>query len=195
MEQSQHFGQTFSPLTSQWSGDQQYQTHQHWPGGSFNESHFGGLPSISLDSEYAGESHLPRSAPQDAQHMLSPPWPSILMSQQPYPHGTYPKLALLPGASGLALTEPRPRLVNPTSTDILPSPSAPAPRRILTDNDRRRMCMYQRDNPEKKQTEIGGTSLTLALHSLQTLTVPQNASASNEGSTPPLSTPPPNHLN
>lgn len=31
-----------------------------------------------------------------------------------------------------------------------------SPRRTLTDNDRRRMCIYHQENPSVKQTDIGG---------------------------------------
>jgi len=33
----------------------------------------------------------------------------------------------------------------------------PSPRRTLTDADRRRMCLFHEENPNVKQTEIGGT--------------------------------------
>lgn len=52
----------------------------------------------------------------------------------------------------------------PTSAPVAQLVAAPAhtttstssPRRTLTDDDRRRMCMYHEDNPNVKQTEIGG---------------------------------------
>ena len=34
--------------------------------------------------------------------------------------------------------------------------SNPTPRRTLTDTDRRKMCLYHEENPNIKQTEIGG---------------------------------------
>ena len=36
--------------------------------------------------------------------------------------------------------------------------STSSPRRTLTDADRRRMCLFHEENPNVKQTEIGGTS-------------------------------------
>ena len=36
-------------------------------------------------------------------------------------------------------------------------------RKILTDDDRRRMCQYHEDNPKVKQTEIGGTQSHLPI--------------------------------
>ncbi|KAK2753663.1 hypothetical protein FQN55_000026 [Onygenales sp. PD_40] len=43
--------------------------------------------------------------------------------------------------------------MEPAYTPITPAPSTP--RRTLTDNDRRRMCLYHEENPHVKQTEIG----------------------------------------
>lgn len=35
-----------------------------------------------------------------------------------------------------------------------------APRKMLTDEDRKRMCRYHLDHPNTKQTEIGGKFMT-----------------------------------
>lgn len=47
---------------------------------------------------------------------------------------------------------------NPTPTPSKPTPAVPTSRRTLSDDDRRRMCKYNEENPTVKQTEIGGQS-------------------------------------
>ena len=44
-----------------------------------------------------------------------------------------------------------------TVTPVTPSGNS-TPRRVLTDDDRRRMCEYHESHPGVKQTDIGGTS-------------------------------------
>jgi hypothetical protein len=53
----------------------------------------------------------------------------------------------------------------PTSTASLPTPvsavtsrSGSTPRKTLTDLDRKKMCVYAEQNPDRKQAEIGGES-------------------------------------
>lgn len=49
-------------------------------------------------------------------------------------------------------------LVKGNGRDKSPTTKSSAPRRTLTDVDRREMCVLRMEHPEMKQTEIGGTS-------------------------------------
>jgi hypothetical protein len=82
---------------------------------------------------------------QQLQPLMVPPWPSQLTNTSPYHTPVYTH--------------------TPSSATSIPTPvSAPPttgrqsdrPRKTLTDSDRRRMCKYAEDNPNVKQTEIGG---------------------------------------
>lgn len=76
----------------------------------------------------------------------NPTWPSMLTNPASYP------------APPVAIPASAPPLVKGNGSK---SPgTTPAPRKTLTDNDRRRMCQYHDENPSIKQTEIGGKSIT-----------------------------------
>lgn len=85
-------------------------------------------------------------------HQLQPlampqQWPSMLTSQSTYVQPIYPSATtVVPVAPA-----PIPISAPPTTTT-----RTSTPRKTLTDQDRRRMCQYHEDNPNIKQTEIGG---------------------------------------
>lgn len=75
--------------------------------------------------------------------MSSHSWPSMLTTQSPYHETSLPPAHV--------------------QTPVSPAPPArkistggAAPRRMLTDEDRRRMCLYHERNRTAKQTDIGG---------------------------------------
>lgn len=76
---------------------------------------------------------------------MAPPWPSTLSTQPSY--APVP-LAPMPIPASMS------HLQNSVHRTQAPSPTAP--RRTLSDADRRRMCMYHEEHPHVKQTEIGG---------------------------------------
>jgi hypothetical protein len=55
---------------------------------------------------------------------------------------------------------PPPYNVHQQTVPMVPitTTAGPTPRRMLTDDDRRRMCEYHESHPGVKQTEIGGMS-------------------------------------
>ena len=69
---------------------------------------------------------------------------------------------------------PSPISATSISTTVTPFTTAgdSTPRRLLTDDDRRRMCEYHERHPGVKQTDIGGTSPALYVNSLVTLDHP-----------------------
>lgn len=86
-----------------------------------------------------------------------PLWPSQIGPSRP---ATY---KLVPGGQPQLMTPPaiyhgpsdifaQSYLNGPDATS-----STPTPRRTLTDEDRKQMCLYAEDNPSAKQTEIGGS--------------------------------------
>ena len=58
---------------------------------------------------------------------------------------------------GPPTSQPGPPLQLAAAANITAAPTQTStPRRTLTDADRRKMCMFHEENPNVKQTEIGG---------------------------------------
>jgi len=106
--------------------------------------------TIPMENMYMTTTSMPppqsrMTSLQNLQPLMVPPWPSQLVNNSPYHTPVYSH--------------------TPTSANSITTPvSAPPttgrntdrPRKTLTDADRRRMCKYAEDNPNVKQTEIGG---------------------------------------
>lgn len=73
-----------------------------------------------------------------------PTWPSMLTNPASYPQ---PPVAIPPTSAPLA---------KENNAKLPAIHATPTPRKTLTDSDRRRMCQYNKDHPNVKQTEIGG---------------------------------------
>lgn len=58
-----------------------------------------------------------------------------------------PAIAALPATGPVAMSN---------TASGHPTQATSSPRRTLTDADRRRMCIFHEENPNVKQTEIGG---------------------------------------
>lgn len=91
-----------------------------------------------------------RPMPQQLQPLVMPQWPSMLNSQV---HSTFQPVYPQP-------VQPIQPMQLPTPVSATSTRSTSTPRKTLTDLDRKRMCQYADENPNAKQTEIGGTSLT-----------------------------------
>ncbi|MCJ1389526.1 hypothetical protein MMC18_002383 [Xylographa bjoerkii] len=105
-----------------------------------------GLPTESLYGRPIQSSY---SMHQPQQPMITTQWPSMLTNpssnaSSPTPIQAPPPLAPI---STFTTVHSLPPLTTP-----VPTASA---RRTLTDQDRRRMCIYHEENPTVKQTEIG----------------------------------------
>lgn len=86
-------------------------------------------------------------------------WPSMIASSGHQPSYQTPILAAAPVSTPLSAG---------TNSDITPT-SAKAPRRKLTDDDRRQMCLEAEQNPSMKQTQIGGASVSCATNPVLTI--------------------------
>jgi len=142
-----------------------------------------GLPSAGYQSP-----HVPSPAHEFAQfEFMSPPMgsghsfdPTFQRHLPPYSHGLqHSPHQQYPAVWPSMLTNPSPPMTSlpmmahpssiPTTTFATPQPlpplittqvaqPQPGQRRTLTDQDRRRMCMYHEEHPSVKQTEIGGNA-------------------------------------
>lgn len=99
---------------------------------------------MTVDGTY-GMSIPPPYAPMPLP-MPSHSWPSLLTTQSPFHENGLPPGPIATSISPSAPTPP----VRKTST------GGSTPRRTLTDEDRRRMCLYHAENKNAKQTDIGG---------------------------------------
>ncbi|PYI13942.1 hypothetical protein BO86DRAFT_41260 [Aspergillus japonicus CBS 114.51] len=116
-----------------------------------------GYGVLPIDSSY-GVSIPPPYASMPLT-MTSNTWPSMLTTQGPFPDAAMPAMPLPPPPPPPPLQQPQ---QTPTITSVTPVPpprksstSGSTPRRTLTDEDRRRMCLYHEENKTAKQTDIG----------------------------------------
>ena len=102
-----------------------------------------GIPGIPAESMYGSTNQPIRPAHQRLEPLITPQWPSMLTSRSTFSAPTYSSA---------------PMSIPPPSTPVSAGSSRPqsTPRKTLTDDDRRRMCIYHEENPTVKQTEIGG---------------------------------------
>lgn len=76
-------------------------------------------------------------------------WPSMLTTQSPFHESGIPP-AHTQNSASTSSSSARPPAIRKTST------GGSTPRRTLTDEDRRQMCLYHEENKTAKQTDIGG---------------------------------------
>ncbi len=109
-----------------------------------------GLPSESLSRmpppPPPQHNMLPHPIHPQLPMLLTPSqatWPSLLTHPNPSSYSAPPMTMAQLSAAGLVLPKPHKHSTNS------------APRKTLTDDDRRRMCEYAEANPGVKQTDIG----------------------------------------
>lgn len=138
----------------QWSQSPHIYPHSHhgtpaqeYSGFNFNQPH------MTLEPGFSG-SVQPRQMQPPLPTLVMPQWPSMLNSQS---HASYQPMYSQP-------VQP----IQPLSLGQMQTPgsatssrSTSTPRKTLTDADRKRMCQYADDNPNSKQTEIGGSCVDL----------------------------------
>jgi hypothetical protein len=78
--------------------------------------------------------------------MPSNTWPSMLTTQPQFPEQGLAPIPIPASATP----------VTPVQPPRKSSTSGSTPRRTLTDEDRRRMCLYHEEHKTAKQTDIGG---------------------------------------
>lgn len=173
-QQHHHFGPepTFMPSNAHWTNHDPYNQQHASPDSDYGSYNYNA--TLPQPQPFTYSPYTPRQGPT----LLTTPLPSQFINQLSYQtpvHGHPPPLLTSFGnAHANAMAQPV------SAPPIVPSsgrPHAPTPRRTLTNADRRRMCLYKRDNPTKKQTDIGGMScsflcLLFLLHPLQSFSYP-----------------------
>lgn len=135
---------------SPWVDMASYPHSQHHS--AMNDYHgfgYGPSPIVPIEPSYSISIPQPYTSQQLLPLTTTPQWPSLLTTQS-YPSAPLPPMPVssMPG-------------LHPIQTSSLPTTSTP--RRTLTDDDRRRMCIYHGENPHVRQTEIGGKTFTTFL--------------------------------
>ncbi|KAL0256964.1 hypothetical protein SLS55_007774 [Diplodia seriata] len=152
MEQEQHHphpDQGYHDATGQWvdSSAQYPHSQHHSPVHDYNGFAYNPLPMEPMYPHAMSQGMPPpppRTTHQQLQPLIMPQWPSMLTSQSNY---APPPMYSAPA--------PAPVSATPTPVSATSTRSSGTPRKTLTDNDRRRMCLYHEENPTVKQTEIG----------------------------------------
>lgn len=138
-----------------------HQSPNQVPRHEYEDFGFSTSTNAQLDPIYSPPMQSSFSSPQPLNPLVNiPQWPSQITN--PSENSPPVTITLHRPILPLSKTAPLPTI----STSVAPSKSAHScstSRRTLTDTDRRRMCEYHNDNPNIKQTEIGGTSMTSAL--------------------------------
>lgn len=105
---------------------------------------YGPAPLMAVDGSY--NMSIPPPYASMPLPMPSHSWPSMLTQHSPFQEGGLPHVSAPTSVSPSAPMPP----VRKTST------GGSTPRRTLTDEDRRQMCLYHEENKTAKQTDIGG---------------------------------------
>jgi hypothetical protein len=149
---SQEHGSGYRDVNGQWvESGTPYHSHHQSPHHQSPVHEYNGFVynSMSMPPMYAASSlpsmAPPRTAHQQLQPLIMPPWPSMLTSQSAYanPHFALPPIPATP-------------ITTPMSAPATTGRMHPTPRKTLTDADRRKMCQYAESHPTVKQNEIGG---------------------------------------
>ncbi|KAF4308481.1 hypothetical protein GTA08_BOTSDO03430 [Botryosphaeria dothidea] len=152
MEHEQHHhhhqpDQGYHDATGQWVDSSAHYPHSqhHSPVQEYNGFAYNPLPMEPMYSQPMSQGMPPpRTTHQQLQPLIMPQWPSMLTSQSSF---APPPMYSAP--------PPVPVSATPTPVSATSTRSSSTPRKTLTDNDRRRMCLYHEENPTVKQTEIG----------------------------------------
>lgn len=121
-------------------------------GGDFG---FSASTHVQMDSIYNRPMQPSFSSPQPLHPLVTiPQWPSQITNPSENSSPPAPILLHRP-ILPLSKTGPVPTLT-PASAQSKTTQSTSTSRKTLTDSDRRRMCEYHSENPNIKQTEIGG---------------------------------------
>lgn len=130
---------------SQWFDMAGYNAPQHSPVSDFSGFGFGSSPVMPMEQTYSMSAPQPYTSQPLLPLTISPQWSGMMSTQPSY--GPVPLAPMPPMPSAIGAPQP---------VHNSPYPTAPTPRRTLSDSDRRRMCLYHEENPNVKQTEIGG---------------------------------------
>jgi hypothetical protein len=158
METEQHHSQENEFGTSQWVEMGGYSGSQHQS--PLHE--YGGFGFVSptimpVEPSYSMSIPPPYTSHQQLQPLIMPQWPSMMTSQANYSAPVLPTVSASAPTSAITAPPPMPPL-DTTTTSTKP---ASTPRKTLTHEDRRMMCLYHEEHPGVKQTEIGGKCIQL----------------------------------
>lgn len=147
-----HHGQQPAPIHHQHQQQQQQQQqqhhHQHHPSHDFGT--YGFVESPGFVPQEHSQFRLQQPPVPIAPNYLGLPHWGQTMIPPSASHAQYmstPAIAALPAPGSAAMS---------TTASGHSTQSTSSPRRTLTDADRRRMCIFHEENPNVKQTEIGG---------------------------------------
>ena len=151
---SQAHGSGMHDVHGMWvEGGTPYQSHHQSPQQEYSGFAFNAMP---MDSLYGNHNMPPppRAVQPQLHPLVTTPWPSMLTSQSNY--GT-------PVNSTPIYTPTPPSVSPPVPTTPISAPPTSArsydrPRKTLTDQQRREMCIYAEQNPDAKQNQIGSKS-------------------------------------
>ncbi|OJJ47652.1 hypothetical protein ASPZODRAFT_15103 [Penicilliopsis zonata CBS 506.65] len=118
--------------------------HNSPPIPDFHGFAYSSSPVMTLEASSYGMSIPPPYASLPLA-IPSHPWPSLLTTQPQYSEIAVAPVSMAPALSHTA----------PLPSSRKSSTSGSTPRRTLTDDDRRRMCLYHEENKTAKQTDIG----------------------------------------
>ncbi|KAK6950079.1 hypothetical protein Daesc_008403 [Daldinia eschscholtzii] len=155
IDQDNHMAHDNSYSNEQWVDINAY-THMAmttYPGDYYNTPVTHGLPSESIGMAPPPMPHPMHSQPHNnfASHL-----PHLIIPTQQPSQVPWPSLRTNPSQSYSAPPVPIPPASAPVrQPPRLPTINTSQPRKTLTDEDRRNMCLFHEDNPHAKQTEIG----------------------------------------
>lgn len=126
----------------------------HSPPHDYGDYAFSASTPVQLQSIYSRPMEPSYSSPQPLHPIITMPlWPSQITN--PSENSPPPVAPLHRPILPMSKTTPAP-ILSPAPASSKSSHHTSTSRRTLTDSDRRRMCEYHNENPNVKQTEIGG---------------------------------------
>ena len=127
------------------------------PRNDYGDFDFSTSVHAQLDSMYNRPLHSSFSTPQPLHPLITmPQWPSQITN--PSETSSPPPVVQLQHRPILPLSKTVPAIPRLATVSPKEKPALSSSRRTLTDTDRRKMCEYHNENPNVKQTEIGGES-------------------------------------
>ena len=130
---------------------------RHSPSNDYDDFEFSHSVHAQMDSVYTRPLQSTFSAPQPLHPLITmPQWPSQITN--PSESSSPPPVVQLQHRPILPLSKTVPTIPKLTTLSPKEKPALSSSRKTLTDSDRRKMCEYHNENPNVKQTEIGGES-------------------------------------
>ena len=127
----------------------------HSPANDYGDFDFSNSVHAQLESIYSRPLQSTFSTPQPLHPLITmPQWPSQITN--PSETSSSPPVVHLQHRPILPLSKTVPTIPKLTTVSPKDKTTLSSSRRTLTDSDRRKMCEYHNENPNVKQTEIGG---------------------------------------